>query len=69
MFNPNYCRHRAERCREIAGSIQDLERIQQLILLSVGFDVQAEVLDLHDAALNEALGEMDGEGLGTPSTH
>jgi hypothetical protein len=69
MLNPNYCRQRAERCREIAGSIVDLESIQQLILLSVGFDVQAEVLELHDAALNEAEHEAAAESLGTPSTH
>jgi hypothetical protein len=69
MLNPNYCRQRAEQCREIAGSILDPAKIEQLILLSVGFDVQAEALELRGLALSEAARLAPAESLGTPTTH
>jgi hypothetical protein len=59
MLGPNYCRQRAEQCREIAGSVLDPVKVEQLILLSVGFDVQAAALELRAVALNEAAHETE----------
>jgi hypothetical protein len=51
MSNASRCRERAEQCRELAASIENPAEIEQLILLAVGFDVQAAAIELHAAAL------------------
>lgn len=64
MLEANYCRQRAEQCRELAASISDPSEIQQLTLLAVEFDVQAAAIELHAAALN---GEEALHAGGTPT--